>query len=131
MQTLQAQHDKEVQMLTALVENLNARLEVAQGRLEALELNLAGFMKTVAEQMPQSVAATPTAAPQQHLQPQKSEVVKDSAGSSTLGVREQSHAESIPNNKETEKKPQRGRRGKAQKGTRVEQQAMVMQIHIL
>ena len=50
LQMLKAQHDKEVQMLTALVENLSAQLEVAQGKLEALELNLAEFiMKTVAE----------------------------------------------------------------------------------
>ena len=142
LQMLKAQHDKKVQMLTALVENLSAQLEVAQGKLEALELNLAEFimtMKTVAEQMPQSVASTPTTAAPQHLQPQKSEVVKDSAGSSRipLGPPPQgcvsSLTQSPPNNNGTaEKKPRRGcRGGQAGKGTRVErQQAMVMQHNV-
>ena len=50
LQMLKEQHNKEVQMLTSLVENLSAQLVVAQGKLEALELNLAEFiMKTVAE----------------------------------------------------------------------------------
>ena len=111
LQMLKEQHNKEVQMLTSLVENLSAQLEVAQGKLEALELNLAEFimtMKTVAEQMPQSVASTPTTAAPQHLQPQKSEVVNDSAGSSSSGVREQSHTEPPNNNGTAEKKPQMG-----------------------
>lgn len=110
VKALKAKHDKEVQMLTALVENLNGRLEISQekleiaeGKLDTLELNLAEFMKTVEEQMPQSVASTPTAAPQQHQQPPKSEAVKS----------EPSHTESIPKDatgSETEKKQQRGKR---------------------
>ena len=48
------------------LETTQGKLEIVQGKLETLELNLAEFMKTVEEQMPRSVASTPTAA---QLQP--------------------------------------------------------------